>query len=371
MWPPVCILVGALLQTRQSLPTRVYAQAFLERYGVTGSGTLSDRAHREEAVRSTGFGGVRLLIGWDHVERVRGVQDWGRTDSIFDELRRDSLESFGLLAYSPSWAVPAAIARLPRSNSHRPSVGGSTARGDTLFAAFAAAAARRYQGRVSRWEIWNEENHPYFWFNVVADSNKGPSAADYASLFVLARDSILAANPHAQVAVGGLASFGGRMRMVPDPVRASARQPALPPHAFLRDMFMAGVHSDAVGIHPYSSLPPGTPYPGESTPIFPDQVIDSVAAVLDAFGRRSEPLWVTEWGVDANAKIDQTTLNAWFRDALTLMLCNRRIAFVTVHALTDPDPETHFGLLAGDGSPARDGLAFREFLNRWSGCSPR
>jgi len=224
---------------------------------------------------------------------------------------------------------------------------------------------------VNRWEVWNEENHPFFWFNVAGHTNQGPSARDYVALFTLARDSILAANPQAEVAVGGLASLSGHVRAVTDPLRAGRAIQAFPSHVFLREVLKMGVKPQAVGIHPYSALPPGKPFPGERTPVFPDLVVDSVAAVLDAFALPSTNLWVTEWGVDASPRMDQAAVNSWYGAGLNSLLCDRRIPFVTLHALTDPDPQTHFGLLNDDGSDSRDGVAFRDFLSHWAGCPPR
>jgi hypothetical protein len=224
---------------------------------------------------------------------------------------------------------------------------------------------------VNRWEIWNEENHPFFWFNVAGDSNRGPSARDYVALFSLARDSILAGNPQAEVAVGGLASFSGHVRPVSDPLGAGRAIQALPPHMFLREVLKLGVQPRAVGIHPYSAVPPGKSLPGEGAAVFPDLVVDSVATVLDAFALSSTTLWVTEWGVDAKPTMDQGAVNSWYEAGLNSLLCNRRVVFVTLHALADPDPQTHFGVLNDDGSDARDGVALRDFLSHWAGCASR
>jgi len=349
----------------------LYVQAFLERYGATASGTLVDRFHREDLVKGMGFGGVRLLFDWDRMQPKRGEWEWGRTDSILEELRERDLRAYGLLAYSPKWALPAELANLPRSESHRPVVDGSTGKGDTAFASFAAAVARRYRRQIRRWEIWNEENHPHFWFDVKRSSNRGPSAADYLSLFTLARDSILAADPRAEVAVGGLASFSGHERRVADDVFPGRLLVATPAHAFLRQLLALGLNPTVVAIHPYSVLPPGQALPGEPSAIFPDQVIDSVLWVLDRRGHTKAALWVTEWGVDAVPRLSQTSTNAWYERALTYMLCHPRIALVTIHALNDPDPDTHFGLLNNDGSTASDGQALVTFLNHWKGCANR
>lgn len=350
---------------------RLFVQAHIERYGVTHDSTLENRRHREAVIRQLGFGGVGIPFEWFRIEPDRGTFDWRRTDSIVNELADQGLGAYGLLTYSPRWAVPPEIAAKPRSESHRPVVDGSSAKGDTAFARFAAAAARRYHGRIGRWEVWNEENNPAFWFHVHGDTNVGPSAADYALLFTLAQDSIAKAAPGAEVAVGGLASFSGHTRDLTDELDPSRRVHAEPSHQYLRELLALGVKPSAVAIHPYSVLPPGTRARGESDPIFPTQVVDSVFDVLDAGGLATTNVWVSEWGVDARPELTQAAVDSWYRAGLQYLMCHPRVAFVTLYTLTDPNPNTHFGLLNSDGTNARDGQAVRAALSDWPACPQR
>jgi len=348
---------------------RLFVQAHIARYGVATNSSLQDRQHREDVIGRLGFGGVGLPFEWFRIEAVRGRRSWARTDSIVCELTGRGLRAYGLLAFSPRWAVPPEIAPRPRSEAHRPVVDGSSARGDTAFARFAAEAARRYRGRIDRWEVWNEENHPAFWFDVRNGTNAGPSAPDYATLFVLTRDSILAAVPGAEVAVGGLASFSGHVRDVEDELNPGHQLRAEPSHLYLRALLKLGVRPAAVAIHPYSVVPPGAQVKGEGAPIFPTQVVDSVFDVLDAAGLKTTKAWITEWGVDAARRLSQAEVDSWYRAGLLYLLCHPRISFVTLYTLTDPDPHTHFGLLSDEGIETPDGHAVRVLLAAWPGCS--
>jgi len=251
---------------------------------------------------------------------------------------------------------------------HRPVVDGSSARGDTEFAHFAAMAARRYRGMVRRWEVWNEENNPQFWINGTSGRNAGPDAADYLRLFVLARDSIIAADSNAEVSIGGLAALSGRYQDVADPAHGGTSLKAAPGHLFLRQLLAVGWRPGVVALHPYSGLPPGRHRPGESSAVFPDQVFDSIKAVLASAGFVRTPIWVTEWGVSVHPGMTQGDEDAWFRDALHDLLCDPQVPFVTLYALTDSGPSTSYGLLHSDGSRAPAGQALADALARWPGC---
>jgi hypothetical protein len=350
-----------------SVRQRLFVQGELTWYGAGRVEDLSNRVVRIQAIKRLGFGGTRLPVEWVAVEGIRGRRDWSRLDSTVAELKRYGVEAYGLLAYSPKWAVPQAIATSPASLRHRPVVDNSIEKGDTLFAAFAAAAARRYRGFIDRWEVWNEENLPFFWMNVEAGRNQKPDPGDYAHFFRLARDSILAANHQAQVAIGGLSSLDGRVGDFMDPFDSTRRLAALPPEQYLRALVKVGVKFDAVGLHPYSMVPPRVASLGRGI-IFPDVVVDSVLAALRGLGMSGVRVWITEWGVHAPFVRSQSALDSWYRDALGILLCKPEIDFVTIHTLMDVNSADHFGLLNLDGTETLNGVSFKNWLSVWDGC---
>ncbi len=65
------------------------------------------------------------------------------------------------------------------------------------YARFVGALAKRLAGRVSAWEIWNEEDASLWWAS-------GPNAAAYTALLQAAYPAIKAADPSATVVLGGL-----------------------------------------------------------------------------------------------------------------------------------------------------------------------
>lgn len=350
-----------------SIKARLYVQGELTWYGRGPATDLSNRLVRIAAIRRLGFGGTRLPVEWVWVEPVRGQRNWARLDSTVAELKQAGLAAYGVIAYSPRWAVPAGVIHSPHFAAHRPVVDGSSAKGDTVFAGFAAAAARRYRGFIDRWEIWNEENHPAFWLNALDGFNRGADVDDYAHLFTLTRDSIRVANPGARVAVGGLASLNGVPLTWHDPLDSTRVLSAPTPQGYVRALVSLGVSFDAIGLHPYTTVPPGRRAFGRGV-VFPDLVVDSVLDLLDELKLSGVDVWVTEWGVNAPFATSQTMLDTWFRDGLSALLCRKRIAFVTVHTLMDVNPQEHYGLLRIDGSETTDGIAFRRAMSGWTGC---
>lgn len=358
-----CGLVAALLVAQdQGIRSRVFVEGHFARYGAGGGG-MSGRLAREQAVADLGAGGVRLDIEWSRIGRVRGTLDWSRIDSTVSELQMQGLAAFGLLTFSPGWAVPHGM-----PERHRPVVDGSEARGDTAFAAFAAAAARRYHGFIHKWEIWNEENTPVFWIDVVKDTNVGPSASDYLHLFTLARDSIHSVDSSALVSIGGLAALSGRFQDVRDPAGSARFFHSKPAHVYLRDLIQAGWVPGITALHPYSGLPPGQHRLGEQSSVFPNQVFDSTLAVLDAAGYHTTSVWITEWGVNVRPGLSPDAVSQWFQSALKTMLCNPRVAFVTVYAVTDSGAGTNYGLFSGDGTRTSGGAGLSAAITGWRGC---
>jgi hypothetical protein len=87
---------------------------------------------------------VRFTIDWSSVERVRGRRDWSGVDPVLNGLRAGGIRAVVTIYGTPRWANGG------RSPNWAPTSGAS-------FAAFAAAAAKRYPW-VKDWLIWNEPN---------------------------------------------------------------------------------------------------------------------------------------------------------------------------------------------------------------------
>lgn len=340
-----------------ALPS-LFVVGHLDRFAADASGGLDDRLHRMALIDSLGFTGTRLAFDWNRIEPDPGHFRWAIYDSIVGELGARGLRAYGMLGYSARWARPPGA-----PVHHRPTLHGSAAAGDTAFAVFAAAVARHFEGQVDRWEIWNEPNARNFWIGGSAGSATGPDPADYVALFRLARDSILAANPKAQVATGGLAPGPSG---VPNVAVLRPEFKALPAPYFLRKMFQAGLVTDIVSVHPYTNRPP-TASSHNAAPMNP--VVNGVISVLDEMGHTSIKLWITEWGVADDSGLSDPEYRTWFDNGLTALVCNPRVSLTTIYSLSEgATGSTRLALLAPDGHLTRMGRSLRQLEGNWRGC---
>lgn len=199
------------------------------------------------------------LAWWNDVERSRGSYNFNpgtwNTDRMVTMLEQRGLIPYCILGYGNT------LYDTVNGNF----VGPFTGAGRDAFANYAAAAATRYRGRVTYWEIWNEPNLAEFW---------GPnvSAADYAALVAVTAPRIRAANP-AAVIVGGATSEI--------------------PLNYLRTAFDNGLldHIDVLSIHPYRWTSP------ESA----NSEYAELRAIMAGYTTRRIPIWSGEWGYSVHA----------------------------------------------------------------------
>ena len=143
------------------------------------------------------------------------------------------------------------------------------------YAAFATSTVNRYKAMgVRTYEIWNEQNSPYFW-------PSGPNAADYTALLKAAYPAIKAADPTATVILGGLSKSD---------------------YLYLDKLYAAGAapYFDAVNIHPYTgSVDPAWCWNQAGTTRFAIDAfcgIEEVRRSMVANGDTAKSIWLTEFG---------------------------------------------------------------------------
>ena len=168
-----------------------------------------------ELLAAAGFRWVRMDLGWAGIERERGVYDFSAFDRLVGHLEKHKIKALFILDYGN---------RLYEKDS---SV--QTEEGRQAFARWAAAAAKRYQGRGFLWEVWNEPNIS-FW-------KPKPNSADYSALARAAAAAIRKAAPGEAVIGPATSGFD---------------------FPFLEACFKTGVLEDwdAVSVHPYRQIEP-------------------------------------------------------------------------------------------------------------------
>ena len=211
---------------------------------------------------------VHMTLYWDEAEPTEGSYDpatFADLDEAIGLARAAGLRVFVGVSRSPAWARPA--------GSTRP-VEPPTDPAD--LASFMRYAAARYAGEVVGWEVWNEPNHPFFWYS----SEQDP--ADYVPLLKAAYPAIKSGDPGAKVLFAGIA-FNDYQYM-------EGAYAALP------DL---GRYFDVLPVHPYSyNAPPEQVKRNADGRMTRDSfpAYREVRKTLADHGDGAKPIWLTEIG---------------------------------------------------------------------------
>jgi polysaccharide biosynthesis protein PslG len=231
-------------------------------------------------MRGAGIDSIRIWLSWSQVEANRGEYDWSAPDALVRTAAEAHLTAFPFLFTEPEWAA--------ELDGHLCSVhcGPFAPSSDATryaWGRFAGAAVNRYGPNgtfwqanpelpylpIRAWQIWNEQNSPFFF-------RPRPDPQSYAELLRAAATEIRLADPGAQIVLGGVWSA----KDTPSGVVGSAR--------YLRQLYRVPDVSDsfdAIAIHPYDAHLRG--------------VFDQIAALRRAARRGGDggvDLWVTELG---------------------------------------------------------------------------
>ena len=138
-------------------------------------------------LRDIGLRSIRTDILWSDVDRGVGRFDFSAYDGWIPRLREFGLEPLILLHYNKVKSAPDGTGRWNQPPDSFEE-----------FAGYVNATVRRYHSSVSRWEIWNEPNHPMYW--------AGPpdGLALYIKLLKISRAAAKEADPACLVLNGGI-----------------------------------------------------------------------------------------------------------------------------------------------------------------------
>jgi hypothetical protein len=237
-------------------------------------------------MRAGGVETLRLMLPWSSIQpSPRSGFNWGGVDLLVGEAAKRGIEILPFLGNPPNWAT-GNWRRMPVDNARQ-------RRG---WAEFVRAAVERY-GRggdfwaehgpgsqdpvpalpIRVWQIWNEENYFYF--------VKPVSPGRFARLLAVTRPAVKAADPRAEIVLGGL--FGTPRQRLPRAMDAVD---------FLRALYrFRGVKAnfDAVALHPYAA---------DVTEL--RRQVEEVRGEMARHGDRRSGLYITEmgWGSAYNPK---------------------------------------------------------------------
>jgi hypothetical protein len=233
---------------------------------VGGPGRLGERL---DTLDRLGVDVVRFTLQWNEIEPAQGRFRWRSSDRVLRGLRTRGIQPVVTLVGTPAWANGG---RAPRFAPPR----------GKEFAAFAAAAARRYRF-VRYWLIWNEPNLRR-WFEPTLPGTY------VRRLLNPAYKAIHRVNRRARVA-GGVTGPRGNVGGVS-------------PVDWLRGMARAGARLDAYAHHPHPGSRSETPTRGGCFGSRCKTITLANLRVLQrevrgAWGRRVR-IWLTEWGYQTN-----------------------------------------------------------------------
>ena len=195
------LLVAVLLQPAPVLVTPGSHQTVSTTHAITGVHTrLTDEVEEWkikrtlEMVREMGAPWIVEFFPWAYYHGEDGGIAWQHPDMVVEHAAAQGLQIIARIGLTPEWARPEDT---PLTYLD------ATAYDD--FAAFAAAFAARYRGKVGYLIVGNEPNLSYEW------GYRQTTPADYVALLRTVYGAVKEANPDIAVLGGALALPGASM----------------------------------------------------------------------------------------------------------------------------------------------------------------
>ncbi len=135
---------------------------------------------------------ARIQSGWQRTERAKGVYDFEWLDSVVDNLIRRGVEPWICLCYGNELYTKAAE-KVYGAVGCPPIF---TEEEKTAWANYTKAVAKRYEGKVRYFEVWNEPDGQWCW-------KHGPNAVELGEFTIATAKAIKEVRPDAKV-IGGV-----------------------------------------------------------------------------------------------------------------------------------------------------------------------
>jgi hypothetical protein len=301
----------------------------------------ADPGRRLRAIEQAADLGVQISRNsfmWNKMQPEGGEVDWSVPDSVVNELARRGIEPLMVLYGSPTWAS-GADPGVEDAHLYVPQDDATFNKWVSQYAHFMRAAAARYRGKVTKWEVWNEQNENFFW-------KPDPDVDRYVTFFQRVRGAILQGNPDAQIALGGLAGL------------AASGDHGIRGVDFLSQVLERGIRPDYVSIHPYSSDDQGPEDHNPRQNNFDD--IELIHDVLVEAGHEV-PIWVTEWGWRSD-EVGLDTQAEYVSRSLELIATRYPYVTVATYFVDYDRPEFTQGLMDASLNPKPAAESFASFL---------
>jgi hypothetical protein len=235
------------------------------------------------------------------------------------------------------------------------------------FAGFTRAAAAHFRGRVSRYSIWNEPNHPG-WLQPLRSA-----ARLYRSLYSAGYRGVKSQDPGAQVLFGELAPYGRRGGSAAQSPLTFLRKATCSNGRFTRRR-CKGLRADGFAHHPYDFVrPPHRRNPDRAGVTMAN--LGKLTKVLSRLRRTRAlrtpqggvlPLYLTEFGYlrKGRKRLRESKRASYLLRAYRMARKNRKVQQMTHYLLVTPTSRWAFfdtSLINRKGSPYRSYRTLRSF----------
>jgi hypothetical protein len=235
------------------------------------------------------------------------------------------------------------------------------------FAGFARAVAAHFRGRVSRYSIWNEPNHPG-WLQP-----RRSAARQYRSLYSAGYRGVKSQDPYAQVLFGELAPYGRRGGSAAESALIFLRK-ATCSNASFRKRRCKGLRADGFAHHPYDFVrPPHRRNPDRNGITMAN--LGKLTKVLSRLRRTRAlrtpsggtlPLYLTEFGYlrQGRKRLSESKRASYLLRAYRIARSNPKVQQMTHYLLVTPGSRWAFfdtSLVNRSGGQYRSYRALRSF----------
>lgn len=159
------------------------------RYGFQVNMYYTDQQRVLNSVKGAGFKWIKQQVRWGDVEPSKGKINWGLLDPIANIAQANGVSVLFSVVTSPTWSRSDGKMDGPPNNLND-------------FGDFLAALAKRYDGKVQAYEIWNEQNFSREWGGGTIN------AGAYVEMLKVAYSRIKAVDPKIIVVSGALTPTG-------------------------------------------------------------------------------------------------------------------------------------------------------------------
>lgn len=222
-----------------------------------------------QMVREMGAGRIVEFFPWAYYQAADGSVAWDHPDMVVNHAYAQGLSVIARIGYTPDWARPpdTPLTYLDRASYDD-------------FAAFTAAFASRYRGKVDAIIVGNEPNLSFEW------GYRPTSPQDYVDLLKIVYPVVKEANPDVKILAGALA-----------PTLEPEGSPwAINDLTYLEGMYAAGAagYFDGLAVHAY-----GLTFPPEVEPapeVLNFRRVELLRDIMVAHGDEATPIFITESG---------------------------------------------------------------------------